>query len=149
LKRPWLLTPRGQRVAILVATLLSILAIIPAANQIAQEVSRDVPQLDSTNVFYCELPSCGEVDSVPGLVVQGSYVATESEFGVFISIPVLNTALLSGEREVWVQLKSAAGAQVEGMRGRLVLGTKGQNQIEVFFTGNLDELDAGTLHLGF
>ena len=149
MKRPWLLTPRGQRVAIVVATLISILAVFPAVNQIAQEVSRGVPQLDSTAVAYCELSSCGEIASVPGLLVQGSYVATQSEFGVFISIPVLNTAPLSGEREVWVQLKSAAGTQVEGMRGRLVLGPKGQNQIELFFTGSVAELEAGTLHLGF
>ena len=149
MKRPWLLTPRGQRIAIVVATLISILAIFPAANQLAAESSRGVPQLDSSSVSYCELSSCGEIASVPGLLVQGSYVATQSEFGVFISIPVLNTALLSGEREVWVQLKSAAGTQVEGMRGLLVLGPKGQNQIEVFFTGNLDELETGTLLLGF
>ncbi len=149
LKRPWILTPKGQRSSMLLATLLALLAIPFAALTVAQELDHQPQPLDPSQVDYCELATCGEISKLRALEVVGIESIEEGKYGILIEIRLLNHGSLSGEREVWAELRSATGDRIESMRGVVQLSPKGKQLLELFFTGNLDELQSGKLLLGF
>ena len=149
LKRPWILTPKGQRSSMLLATLLALLAIPFATLAVTQELDHRPQPLDPSQVDYCELATCGEISKLRGLEVVGIESIEEGEFGILIEIRFLNHGSLSGEREVWAELRSATGNRIESMRGVVQLSPKGKQLLELFFTGHLDELQSGKLLLGF
>ena len=149
LKRPWILTPKGQRISMLVATLLALIAIPFAVLVMAHEIDRRPQALDTRQVDYCELASCKKISKLEGLEVVGIESIEEGEYGILIEIRLLNHGSLSGEREVWAELRSATGNRIESMRGVVQLSPKGKQLLELFFTGNLDELQSGKLLLGF
>ena len=149
LKRPWILTPKGQRSSMLLATLLALLAIPFAALAVAQELDRLPQPLDTSQVDYCELASCKKISKLEDLEVLGIESIEEGKYGILIEIRLLNHGSLSGKREVWAELRSASGNRIESMRGVVQLSPKGKQLLELFFTGNLDELQSGKLLLGF
>ena len=149
LKRPWILTPKGQRSSMLFATLLALLSIPFAALTVAQELDRQPQPLDTTQVDYCELKNCEKISKLANLEVVGIESIEEGKYGILIEIRLLNHGSLSGEREVWAELRSATGNRIESMRGVVQLSPKGKQMLELFFTGNLDELQSGKLLLGF
>jgi hypothetical protein len=149
LKRPWILTPKGQRSSMLLATLMALLGIPFAARAVAQELDRQPQPQDISQVDYCELASCKKISKLEGLEVLGIESIEEGKYGILIEIRLLNHGGLSGEREVWAELRSATGNRIESMRGVIQLSPKGKQLLELFFTGNLDELQSGKLLLGF
>ena len=149
LKRPWILTPKRQRSSMLLATLLALLAIPFAALAVAQELDRLPQPLDTSQVDYCELASCKKISKLEDLEVLGIESIEEGKYGILIEIRLLNHGSLSGKREVWAELRSASGNRIESMRGVVQLSPKGKQLLELFFTGNLDELQSGKLLLGF
>lgn len=148
-RRPWLLTQLGQRLALVLVFALSLLAIVPAINQVNQDTGRVVPQLDTTNVSYCELIACGAIESMAGLVITDEIEITESDYGTKVSIRVINTGRLVGEREVWAQVRTQEGKLVEGMRTKLNLTDQGEQHVEFQFSGTPQELADLRVFLGF
>ena len=148
-RRPWLLTQLGQRLAVVVVLALSLLAIVPAINQVSEDTSRVVPKLDTANVIYCELSACGAIPTMAGLVVTDEVQITESEYGTKISVRVINTGRLVGEREVWAQVRTQEGKLVEGMRTKLKLSDQGPQHVEFQFSGTPQELADLRVFLGF
>lgn len=150
MKRPWLTTQAGQRASMLLATLLSIALLIPLALQLNLESSRSsVKQLDSTNITYCELASCGELAAFQQIEPLAGARVTEGEFGTEVIVEVINHGRLNGRREVWAVLRTKEGKIVEGLKIWLELSPKGRNAMTFFFTGTAAEFNSGVLNLGF
>lgn len=149
MKRPWLLTKTGQRLTMLLATVITIALIPLAVSQIETEQSRIAQTLIPGEVEYCEIANCGKIKKLAGLEVIGIESIIEEEFGTLITIRVLNHGMLVGEREVWAELRTQAGERIESMRGILQLSLKGPQLLELFFTGDKAEFQQGKLLLGF
>ena len=149
MKRPWILTPRGQRLSMLLATLLSIIALPIGINQIQSEASSSPAALDTRSVDYCEVSTCGKIAKLAGLEVLEIESVDVGPYGILIEVRLLNHGLLEGDREVWAELRSATGGRIESMRGVVNLSPKGRQVLELFFTGSIEELESGKLLLGF
>ena len=149
MKRPWLLTQAGQRITMLIATLLTIFAIPLAYQQIAVEAGRVPAALDPKNVDYCQIDQCGTIEKLAGLEVVGIEKITETEFGTTVSIRLLNHGQLTGSREIWAELRTQSGKRIESMRQVVELNSKGIQLLELFFTGSRTDFESGILLLGF
>lgn len=149
MKRPWLLTQAGQRITMLLAILVTLLAIPLAYQQLTNETARVPAALDPKNVDYCELEACGQIAKLAGLEVVGIEQVIEGEFGTAISIRLLNHGQLAGPREVWAELRTQSGARIESMRQIVEFSPKGIQLLELFFTGSQAEFERGVLLLGF
>lgn len=149
-KRPWLLTTLGQRLSLFLVFAISTAAIAPAVIQIQiQEQQYLIPQLDPSAVSYCELSVCGEIATLGGLRISPDIDVNEMAYGTEVLIPVINTSLLIGEREVWAQVRTEEGKLVEGMRTILTLTDQGPQVIRLNFTGSKAEFQQLRLFLGF
>jgi hypothetical protein len=148
-KRPWLLTPKGQKISLFLAFVISAVAIAPAAIQVASDNSREIAQLDPTDVSYCELSACGEIEKIRGLVVTDEVTITEVAYGTSLRIRLINGGRLTGERDVWAQVRTLEGSMVEGMRTRLILTDQGPQHVEFQFSGKPSELANLRVFLGF
>ena len=150
MKRPWLTTPKGQRITMLLGTLLSLLALIPLYFTMASELGRyNVSQLQFGAVNFYPLDQAKSVTELSGLEVLGISSVSESEFGTTVKIQVLNHGQLIGKREVWAKVYSPAGKLREGMKIWLELKPKGPIYLEFFFTGTAAELAESKISLGF
>ena len=150
MKRPWLTTPKGQRITMLLGTLLSLLALIPLYFTMASELGRyNVSQLQFGEVNFYPLDQAKSVTELSGLEVLGISSVSESEFGTTVKIQVLNHGQLIGKREVWAKVYSPAGKLREGMKIWLELKPKGPIYLEFFFTGTAAELAESKISLGF
>lgn len=148
-KRPWLLTPKGQKISLFLAFVIAAVAIAPAVVQVTLDTSRDISQLDPSDVSYCELSVCGEIEKIPGLVVTDEVTITEVAYGTSLRIRLINGERLTGERDVWAQVRTLEGSLVEGMRTRLILTDQGPQHVEFQFSGNPSELANLRVFLGF
>ena len=150
MKRPWLTTPNGQRVTMLLGTFLALLSLIPLSFTLATEVTRTtVSQLKFGEVNFYPLEEAASVSELAGLEVLGITDVAESEFGTTLKIQVLNHGQLVGKREVWAKVYSPAGNLREGMKIWLELKPKGPIYLEFFFTGTAKELAESKISLGF
>ena len=150
MKRPWLTTPNGQRVTMLLGTSLALLSLIPLSFTLSTEVTRTtVSQLEFGEVNFYPLEDAASVSELAGLEVLGITDVAESEFGTTIRIQVLNHGQLVGKREVWAKVYSPAGNLREGMKIWLELKPKGPIYLEFFFTGTAKELAESKISLGF
>ncbi len=150
MKRPWLTTPKGQRITMLLATLLALLSLVPLYFTMVSEVARtNVSQLQYGEVNFYPLDQAKYVSELAGLEVVGISEVSESEFGTTIKIQVLNHGQLVGKREVWAKVYSPAGKLREGMKIWLELRQKGPIYLEFFFTGTAKELAESKISLGF
>jgi hypothetical protein len=151
MSRPWIITPKGQRVTLLASFILSAVAIIPVVNQFALDEHRKlISELTPGEVSYCELSGCDEISGLAGLqIVPGIEQLVENEYGVQFKIRVVNGDQLVGTREVWAELRTQSGERIESLRGLLTLSKKGPQFIEFYFTGTTEELTQNLLFLGF
>lgn len=150
MKRPWLTTPKGQRITMLLGTLLALLALIPLYFTMATELARtNVSQLQFGEVNFYPLDQAKSVTELAGLEVVGISDVSESQFGTTLKIQVLNHGQLVGKREVWAKVYSPAGHLREGMKIWLDLKPKGPIYLEFFFTGTAEELSESKISLGF
>lgn len=150
MKRPWLTTPKGQSVTMVLGTLLALLSLIPLSATLASEAGRaTVSQLQFGEVNFYPLEDATSVSELSGLEVLGITDVAESEFGTTIKIQVLNHGQLVGKREVWAKVYSPEGNLREGMKIWLELKPKGPIYLEFFFTGTAKELAESNISLGF
>ncbi len=150
MKRPWLTTPKGQRIAMLLGTLLALLSLVPLYFTMTVELARtNVSQLQFGEVNFYPLEEAKSVSELAGLEVVGITDVSESEFGTTVKIQVLNHGQLIGKREVWAKVYSPEGKLREGMKIWLELRQKGAIYLEFFFTGTAKELSESKISLGF
>ena len=149
-KRPWLLTPGGMRISLVLVFAISFAAIAPVFLQFENEQQRQmISQLDPKAITYCEVEACGQIEKLAGLTITNDIDVVEKAFGTEIQIRVVNTGRLVGEREVWAQVRTSEGNLVEGMRTSLRLTNRGPQFIKLNFSGTVAELQAFRLFLGF
>lgn len=150
MKRPFFTTPKGQRIAMVLGTLLSLLALLPLYFTMTSELARSsVSQLQFGEVNFYPLDEAKSVSELAGLEVLGISEVTESDFGTTVKIQVLNHGQLVGKREVWAKVYSPAGKLREGMKIWLELRAKGPIYLEFFFTRTAKELGESKISLGF
>lgn len=150
MKRPWLTTPKGQRITMLLGTVLALLSLVPLSFTMATELARsNVSQLQFGQVNFYPLEKAQSVTELAGLEVAGITNVSESEFGTTLKIQVLNHGQLIGKREVWAKVYSPTGHLREGMKIWLDLKGKGPIYLEFFFTGTAEELAESKISLGF
>lgn len=150
LKRPWLTTPKGQRIMMLLGTLLAVVSLIPLYFTMSSELARtNISQLHFGEVNFYPLDNAKSVSELSGLEVVGITDVSESEFGTTLKIQVLNHGQLVGRREVWAKVYSPEGKLREGMKIWLELKQKGPIYLEFFFTGTTAELSESKISLGF
>ncbi len=150
MKRPWLTTPKGQRITMQLGILLALLSLVPLYFTMASELDRtNVSQLRFGAVNFYPLEQADYVTELAGLEVVGITDVAESEFGTTVKMQVLNHGQLVGKREVWAKVYSPEGKLREGMKIWLELRQKGPIYLEFFFTGTAKELAESKLSLGF
>lgn len=147
MKRPWLISSAGMRLSMILGSVISILLIWPAVEQVRDE-TRVIAPFDRTNVSYCELSACGHIEGL-GLEVVYPPVIEEGEFGSEVFVQVINRGRLVGEREFWAELRTQEGKFVEAMRGELVLSDQGPQFIRFFFTGKKAEFSGLVVDFGY
>ena len=134
----------------LLATILSLLLLIPLALQLQTEAQRrNVSQLDRTNVTFYAPKDWAAIPELSGLEVLPNALVTETEFGTTVVYEVVNHGRLEGKREVWAKLYSQEGHLREGMKIWLTLKPTGRGQLEFFFTGTEAEFKDSLIELGF
>lgn len=112
MKRPWLLTPGGQRFALHLANVMSLFLFLGFVGQYAavELLRKEIAQLNLSNVNYCELANCPEIQGLvltkPGRVIEN---LEEVSFGTSVTMDFVNGLQLEGERDLWLKLLRAAG----------------------------------------
>jgi len=111
-----------------------------------------VKQLDPSQIDYCNLSECLPVNKLAGLELVTApepYVAVEVKWGTNVRLRFVNHGRLEGTRELRLVLRSDKGKIVEMMRQEVTFLPKGPMLVDFFFTGFPEELDSGTLQLGY
>lgn len=112
----------------------------------------EVTQLDPSQIDYCNLSECLPIDKLAGLELVTTpepYSALEGKWGTNVQLKFVNRGRLEGTRELRLVLRSDQGKIVEMMRQEVTFLLKGPMLVEFFFTGLPEELETGTLQLGY
>jgi hypothetical protein len=154
MKSPWLTTTTGQRWSIVLSVVISAVMVIALISYwILQAAPRiQITQLDPNQIEYCYLNQCSPIDKLAGLEVVTTpepYSVLISEWGTSIQLRFVNHGRLEGTRELRLLLRSDKGQIIEGMRQEVTFLPKGPVLVEFFFTGFPEELQSGTLELGY
>jgi hypothetical protein len=154
MKRPWLTTTTGQRWSIILSVVISAVMVISLFSYwILQAAPRiQITQLDPNQIDYCQLNDCAPIDKLAGLELVTTpepYHVVVSEWGTSIQLRFVNHGRLEGTRELRLLLRSDKGNIIEGMSQEVTLLPKGPVLVEFFFTGFPEELQSGTLELGY
>ncbi len=154
MKRPWLTTTTGQRWSIVLSVVISAVMVISLVSYwILQAAPRiQITQLDPNQIDYCQLNDCAPIDKLAGLELVTTpepYHVVVSEWGTSIQLRFVNHGRLEGTRELRLLLRSDKGRIIEGMRQEVTFLPKGPVLVEFFFTGFPEELQSGTLELGY
>lgn len=147
MKRPWLLTQTGQRFSLVIGILLAAIAALSLLAQVGIENQRKVfPLLDTTNVSYCLIQDCGVIEPY-GLEIRTVEIQ-EYKFDSEISFTFINHKRLQGTREVWLRVRNPDGTILEMAKGPIYLSDR-EAKITFTFTGFPEELEKGSIYLGF
>jgi len=112
----------------------------------------EVKQLDPSQIDYCKLSECLPIDKLAGLelvTTPESYNALVGKWGTNVQLKFVNHGRLEGTRELRLVLRSDKGKIVEMMSQEVTFLPKGPMLVEFFFTGFPEELENGTLQLGY
>ena len=154
MKRPWLTTTTGQRWSIVLSVVVSAAMVVALLGYWILQASPRVQlsQLDPNQIDYCYLEDCAPIDKLAGLELVTTpepYQVEVSEWGTSIQLRFVNRGRLEGTRELRLLLRSSEGTIVEGMRQEVTFVPKGPVLVNFFFTGFPEELESGTLELGY
>jgi hypothetical protein len=154
MKRPWLTTTTGQRWSIVFSVVISAVMVVSLFSYwILQAAPRvQITQLDPNQIEYCYLEQCTPIDKLAGLELVTTpepYSVIVGEWGTSIQLRFVNRGRLEGTRELRLLLRSDKGKIIEGMRQEATFMPKGPVLVEFFFTGFPEELQSGTLELGY
>lgn len=148
MSRPYFTTHKGQKAALVMANALSLLLLIGLALQLALVESPRtlVPQLQSSNLNYCEVLACGKIESVGDLEPVAVSIQ-EGEFINTIRVEFVNHGRLSGSREFRIEFRDSSGKWLESAKATLELTPKGRLAIEFGLTHSRESLESGVLNL--
>ena len=154
MKRPWLTTTTGQRWSIVLSVVVSAAMVVALLGYWILQASPRVQlsQLDPNQIDYCYLEDCAPIDKLAGLELVTTpepYQVEVSEWGTSIQLRFVNRGRLEGTRELRLLLRSDEGKIIEGMRQEVTFVPKGPVLVNFFFTGFPEELESGTLELGY
>jgi len=154
MKRPWLLTQKGQRFSIQMSLLISLAmtAALVLFWQATITPRENIPQLDPDNISYCEISVCTPIESLGGLEVVPDpdyFAITEGKWFTTVTMRFINHGQLTGSRELRLVLRSQAGTIVEMAKQEAVFHPKGQMFVDFTFTGTPEELRTGNVYLGY
>lgn len=152
MKRPWLLTPKGQRTALHIANVLSLVLFLGfALNFSAVELPRTrVQQLDTGNVSYCEIASCPRIQGLE--LTNGSAAIQQLEekaFGYQLTLDFTNHKMLEGERELWLKVEHADGRILEMASTVVELNLKSRTTASFLLLSDASILSGATVLLGY
>ena len=102
MKRPWLLSQKGQRVSILISLLISAAMTLSLLSFIQSTVLPrvQITQLDERQITYCELSKCEKIDSLKGLELIPNpdyFQITTGRWFTTVTMRFLNHGQLNGE----------------------------------------------------
>lgn len=152
MKRPWILTPKGQRATLHTANLVALVLFVGFVLQFnfVEQPRRNVPQLDTANVTYCELSSCGEMFGVELDDGQSAVAsATQTEIGVQLELHFTNSSRYEGRRELWLRMESQDGSFIEAASTWLEFDLKNRSVASFLITGTLAEISQSRLFIGY
>lgn len=154
MKRPWLLSQKGQRVSIFISLLISAAMTLSLLSFIQSTVLPrvQITQLDERQITYCELSKCEKIDSLKGLELIPNpdyFQITTGRWFTTVTMRFLNHGQLNGDRELRLVLRSSSGKIVEMANQVATFSPKGRQEIAFTFTGTPEELLSGTVHLGY
>ena len=154
MKRPWLMTTPGQRWSIVLSVVISAAMVFALLGywmlQAAPRVQ--ISQLDPNQIEYCQLDQCAPLEKLAGLELATTpepYSVLVSEWGTSIQLRFVNHGRLEGTRELRLLFRSDKGKIIEAMSQEVTFLPKGPVLVEFFFTGFPEELQSGTLELGY
>mgnify|MGYP007070465491 CR=1 FL=1 len=150
MKRPFFTTPKGQRLALHLANLISVLllALLAMHLVLVEGPRKDVPQLRSDSLQDCAVLECGKIADLSGLepisvtFVEGKYINT-------VRVEFVNHGRLEGERDFRLELRDENGEFLEAASSRMLLELNGRTQIEFGITHPEDVIARGTLLLRY
>ncbi|MDG2497115.1 MAG: hypothetical protein P8M68_02915 [Aquiluna sp.] len=154
MKRPWLLSTKGQRFSILLSLVISVgmtLAVVIFA-QVTMAPREQISQLNPAAISYCELSQCTPIESLGGLELVPDpdyYMITEGRWFTTVTMRFLNQGQLNGDRELRLMLRSSTGTIVEMAKQVVNFHPKGRMFVDFTFTGSPAELRSGTVYLGY
>lgn len=148
MSRPYLTTHKGQKLALGLGNLVSLLLLIALTLQLVLvEVPRtQVPQLQSSNLNSCEVLSCGKIASI-GNLEPVSVSITEGEYINTVRVEFVNHGRMVGSRAFRLEFRDANGQWLEAASSTLTLGLKGRIAVEFGLTHSKSSLESGTLNL--
>lgn len=150
MKRPFFTTPKGQRLALHLSNLISVLLLVALALQVTlvENPRKVVPQLQSDNLQNCVVLECGKISDLGDLepirvaFTEGKYINT-------VRVEFVNHGRLVGTRYLRLELRNSAGGFLESASTRVVLGLNGRTHADFGLTHSEDSLKRGTLKLGY
>lgn len=148
MSRPYFTTHKGQKAALSLGNILSLLLLVALSLQLVlvESPRTQVPQLQSSNLNDCEVLACGKIDSIGNLepvaisIEEGEYINT-------IRVEFVNHGRLTGSREFRIEFRDAGGKWLESAKATLALRPKGRLAIEFGLTHSKQTLESGTLNL--
>lgn len=152
MKRPWILTPRGQRTSLHLANVLSLALFISFALQYAlvETPRTSVTNLDPKNVSYCELSECPKIQ---GLELTNGFTAQSNlkpqPFGMLLELDFTNHQMLQGDRELWLRIESPEGKLLEMARVQIKLDLKTRTTAQFLLTLPESQVLNARLSLGY
>ena len=152
MKRPWIITPKGQRTTMHIANVGALLLFVAFVfqYQFVEQPRSEVPQLDTSNVTYCELTECGEMFGIE--LENGAVAAADSiqtPIGVELSLKFVNQARLDGRRELWLRMDTRDGEFVEAASTWIDLGLKTHTVAKFMITGLKAEIENSKIYIGY
>lgn len=152
MKRPWIITPKGQRTSLHIANLTSLILFLAFVfqYQFVEQPRTEVPQLDTANVTYCELSECDEMFGIAltnGVIAQAE--AVQTPIGVELTLNFTNQARLEGRRQLWLRMETQSGEFVEAASTWIDLGLRVQTEAKFMITGLKEEILNSKIFIGY
>ncbi len=150
MKRPFFTTPKGQRLALHLSNLLSLLLLAALFIQVTQiEAPRkNVPQLDSANLQSCMVLDCGKIEEL-GNLEPIRVVFTEGKYINTVRVEFVNHGRLEGTRYLRLELRDSDGRFLEAASSRVLLTLQGRTHIDFGLTHPESVINQGTLKLSY
>lgn len=152
MKRPWLLTPKGQRASIHLANLISLVLFVAfVINFAIIEMPRtQISQLDPENVSYCEISACPKIQGLE--ITNGDAAVSEIQdraFGYLLTLDFTNHQLLEGQRELWLKVESPDGRVLEMASVEIQMSLKNRTTAEFLLVSEKQAILGSKLLLGY
>jgi hypothetical protein len=149
-KRPFFTTPKGQRLALHMANLISVLLLIALSLQMSlvEAPRKVVPQLESSNLQSCLVLECGKIDELGGLEPI-RVVFSEGKYINNLRVEFVNHGRLEGSRYLRLELRDSAGGFLEAASARVLLTQQGRTHVDFGLTHPESVISRGTLKLSY